>query len=94
MMTIMDPALLPFRQLCEAEPRLFELWMEASTIRPYPEHAFCTNHLWAVRFKPRLTQLVGWQADKPSVRTVLDYDIGYTYLYYALPECCHEGMCW
>lgn len=94
MNTAVEPPTRAFREICQIEPRLFGLWMQVSTIKPYPEGGFCANRLWVAHFKPELERLVGWQAENPVLQTELDYDIAYISIYYAMPECDHCGMCW
>jgi hypothetical protein len=83
-----------FNEMCQLEPRLFELWMEASTIKPYPSAGFCANHVWFTRLKPRLAKLAGFEAGNSALRSNLCYDIAYSAVYYALPDCNHPGGCW
>ncbi len=56
----------------------------------------CANHLWYRPFglKARLTELVGWAAQKPELRTQDAYDLAYEYLYRLLPDCRNCGCGW
>lgn len=82
-----------FVKLCEIEPQLWELYREARTCLPAP--GFCANFMWYRKggLKGRLCDLVGWEAGNPRLRTPEAYDLCYSTIYGALPDCRHVGPC-
>lgn len=77
--------------LITAEPRLQSLYNEAHEITGncYNDGKawFCANEIWYTRFKPRLLQLVGWEAKDPRLKTQEAYDTAYEKIYNRLPDC-------
>ena len=78
------------------EPRLALLLGQIQAIQDDPAQAgFCANVHWYGAeqnegLKETLCQLVGWEASPaspPILRTAEAYDICYTILYAALPDC-------
>ena len=73
-------------ELIEIEPRVEALRKEAAAADGSAPD-FCANDLWFCRFKPRVTKLAGWDAEKPELRTPEAYDLAYQTVYNQLPAC-------
>jgi hypothetical protein len=82
----LTPASPSFSQLVAIEPELGGLYREIKGIRAQGRD-FCANDIWYRVYKPRLSQLTGWEASKASIRTMQAYDVAYSTLYEALPPC-------
>lgn len=85
-----------WKELCELEPRLLNLYSEVSSIKDEGGEFFCANAVWYGRgdvdgFKHRLVELVGFRrrhdGSDPRLGTSLAYDIAYHKIYDALPDC-------
>lgn len=77
---------MTWKELCELEPSLKELYSEARAVKATDE-CFCANRLWYSRFKPRLVKLAGWGARDIKLRSSGAYDTAYEKIYRALPDC-------
>ena len=80
---------LTFKQLAKLDPRLMDLYNEAIETKDPGGPSFCANYVW---YKPgglkeRLTDLVGWGAETPELRSTEAYDLAYLTIYDALPNC-------
>ena len=75
-----------FARFLEIEPRLRGLLHEIACIVPGGE-CFCANLVWYEQIKPRLAELVGWDATKKELRTSFAYDVATNRLYERMPEC-------
>jgi len=81
--------------LCDLEPRLIHLLAKVRGIEDDKRKpSFCANSIWYGEYgqegiKPRLVQLVGWQAmgSDPRLKTTQAYDLAYKKLYNLLPPC-------
>jgi hypothetical protein len=83
------------------QPALIDLYAEACAVLPHDD--FCANRVFygypsygRNGFKRRLMALVGWEASPgthPHLCTTEAYDLVYSMIYHALPDCRHEGMC-
>ena len=81
--------------LCDLEPRLIHLLAKVREIEDDKRKpSFCANSIWYGEYgqegiKPRLVQLVGWQAmgSDPRLKTTQAYDLAYEKLYNLLPPC-------
>src|SRR5437016_5708390 len=89
-----------FDDLVSLEPRLADLLKEAQGYRRKARRRFCANAVWygyrghAPGLKQQLSELVGWYSGrKDLLGTPGAYDVAYQTLYYALPDCRHEGEC-
>jgi len=81
---------MTFKQMTAIEPELRDLLREARQVKARGE-SFCANKIWYRDFKPRLLRLVGWEARQFQLRTSSAYDIAYTRIYNALPNCKNCG---
>jgi hypothetical protein len=85
-------AQITWQQIVRAEPRLIVLLQEAKSVDDTDPH-FCANEVWYAQggLRDRLTELVGWGAQNPVLRTSEAYDVAYNKVYGALPDCkdCH-----
>lgn len=79
---------LTFKQLTEIEPRLQNLFDEASKYRPNRAR-FCANDVWFTIFKPKVIRLVGFYATKQDevLGTSEAFDVACKTIYDALPSC-------
>jgi len=82
-----------FKELCQMEPRLDNLYKETQSIAScaYGDDSFCANWTWYKYLKPKLLFLVGYMADNPLLMSEQDYDIAYQELYDLLPGCRNCG---
>lgn len=84
---------LSFQQICDLEPRLQELFNEAKAVQDDPsKESFCANTVWygysgQKGFRPRVVELVGYNATNPQLATNEAYDTAYQVIYEALPPC-------
>jgi hypothetical protein len=90
---------LTWAAMVELEPMLGELLREVKAIRAPEGERFCANEVWYgynghPGIKPRLCELVGWDAKHPALRTIQAYDLAYDYLYDRLPDCRDCGEMW
>lgn len=76
-----------WNNIVDKEPLLAALREEASAVKDEGGDHFCANTVWYQDFKPTLTQLVGFEASKKSLRSMLAYDIAYQTVYNELPAC-------
>lgn len=79
-------------EITELEPELahlllFAKWVKDDKQTPY----FCANEIWYRLFKPRLMQLVGWEAANPVLAGETEYDTAYDMIYDTLPGCRNCG---
>ena len=87
---------ITFDQLCEIEPRLRLLEMEAKSIQAGDD--FCANEVWyeSGGIKSQLRKLVGNEgcdSQDPILRSSEAYSLVYQYLWAILPNCRHAGGC-
>jgi len=87
---------MTFDKLCEIEPRLRHLEMEAKSIQAGDD--FCANEVWyeSGGIKSQLRKLVGNEgcdSQNPSLRSSEAYSLVYQYLWAILPNCRHAGGC-
>ena len=87
---------ITFEQLCEIEPQLRHLEMEAKSIQA--GNNFCANEVWyrSGGLKSRLRTLVGNEgclSKNEILRSSEAYHIVYQHLWAILPDCRHEGGC-
>ncbi|MER3501173.1 MAG: hypothetical protein C4295_06790 [Candidatus Fervidibacterota bacterium] len=63
-------------------------------VHRWAEHT-CANYLWYRRggLKERLSDLVGYGARNPALRSEEAYNVAYDYLYALLPNC-RNCCCW
>lgn len=82
--------------LVRREPRLADLLNEARAVTSRGDPHFCANAVWFgypgsgyPGLKPRLVELVGWEAESgdPVLHTEVAYDVAYHTVYDALPTC-------
>ena len=75
------------------EPKLLTLFEKASSYKA--KENFCTNKIWygPDGLRQKLSRLVGFGACKRQLRTSQAYDLAYTKIYNALPDCRHDGYC-
>jgi len=78
-----------WRDAVAIEPRLSELFRQAKAIRDPGGEGFCANEIWYEFFKPRLSLLVGWEAEQTALGTTEFYDVTYDKIYDVLPNCRH-----
>lgn len=92
--SIIERFTAPFRELCEIEPELMDLFQEAQAHQPVDR--FCANAAWygyagfkGRGLKTRLTQLVGIYGEDidSRLRNSKAWDIAYDAIYEALPDC-------
>lgn len=84
-----------FFKLTLLEPRLLDLYAEASAVKDdKTEPSFCANEVFygyhGLRgFKRRISALVGWDAESnhPALVCSTAYDTAYQTIYEALPDC-------
>jgi hypothetical protein len=87
-----------WRELTKIEPGLQRLLDHIRTIKDDKSRpAFCANGVWYGYYghpslKEHMSHLVGWHAANPKLRTMEAYDVAYTKLYSALPDC-RNCMC-
>ena len=87
---------ITFDQLCEIEPRLRLLEMEAKSIQAGDD--FCANEVWyrPGGIKSRIVVLVGLEGCCSKNDTLCSseaYDVVYQHLWAILPDCRHRGDC-
>jgi len=85
-----------WNKLIKVEPRLLDLAKQALDYKrnSRKEKIVCANNRWYGYgewehrgIKQQLILLVGWEAEKPELRTTAAYDIAYSYLSHLLPDC-------
>jgi hypothetical protein len=84
---------ITFKMLCQWEPRLRELELEAKAIEAGND--FCANEVWyrPGGLKSWLRKLVGNEGCHPTLRTSEAYHVVYQHLWTILLDCQHEGIC-
>jgi len=87
---------ITFEQLCEIEPQLRRLEMEAKSTQAGND--FCANEVWyrSGGLKSQLRLLVGNEgclSQNPTLRSSEAYHVVYQHLWAILPDCEHEGGC-
>lgn len=55
-----------FVRICKLEPRLWDLYQEAVSLKPGPDFCFLLAWYEPGGFKERLRKLVGWEAENPG----------------------------
>lgn len=87
-----------FNRLSAIEPRIAELLAEASAITDDGGPSFCANAIFygffghEPSFKARLSKLVGYKAEREELKSSEVYDVVYSVIYKALPNC-RNCMC-
>jgi len=82
-----------FKEICEIEPLICAMYLEAKAYQKTAEENFCANNIWYGKMKMRFVELVGWSARRKELRNCIDYDVAYDTIYEALPDCKHPGWC-
>jgi hypothetical protein len=83
-----DGRVMTWAEIKRIEPHLDALFKEARAVKDdRRKPAFCGNRVWYDLFKPRLLDLVGWDAPDARIRTMRAYDVAYDKIYDALPGC-------
>jgi len=95
--TVGTPYYTKFNRLSALEPRLAGLETHIKAIRDDgTTRSFCANHRWygcagcnvcEGGLKQEVTRLVGWEAQRPDLRTEAAYNVAYDHLYQLLPLC-------
>lgn len=92
---------LTWADLVAREPRLADLMRDVQRIGANAGPGFCANAVWygyqtaGYGLKRELMALVGWERwpYDPELNTATAYDLAYTALYDALPDCRHDAGC-
>jgi hypothetical protein len=87
---------MTWAQMVRIEPKLKTLLMKARSCKSTKN--FCANRIWygnttTCGLKGELVHLVGWSARDARLRTSEAYDLAYSKIYNALPDCRHDGLC-
>lgn len=84
---------LDFKSMCEKEPRLRELERDIFTFRVTKGRlGSSVFHDWYNRFKPRLMELVGWEASNVELVNSDCYEIAYNHLCELLTDRKHRPI--
>jgi hypothetical protein len=78
---------MTFEDLQRIDPRLRELAVDICRVKDAGPYGFCANYVWGREFKPRMVDLVGWDATDPRLTSSEAYNVAYAYLYDLLPGC-------
>jgi hypothetical protein len=80
---------LTWTALVERQPLLAELAHRCASADSGMNEHFCANELWYNQFKPKLLELVGWEADTDDLvlRSHEAYELAYEHCYDLLPRC-------
>jgi len=91
------PPAVTWTDLVDEEPRLGLL--EREILYHAAQHKtgrYCASRFWhgyaGTGFKDRLLELVGWETDRPTLRSSEAYDVAYDHLYELLPDCRHDSV--
>lgn len=88
---------IAFHEICAIDPRVALLYRKAQAVKdPGVTPWFCANAVWdgyggRPGFKHRLSELVGFDAEREALATSEAYDVAYQTIYDALPPC--RGGC-
>lgn len=84
---------MTWEEMAAIEPKLLTLLEKAQSYKS--REGFCANKIWygPNGLRQKLTRLVGFGASKRQLRTAQAYDLAYSKIYNALPDCQHDGYC-
>ncbi len=87
---------MTWKKLVALEPRLAELAkrMRQHALENSQSPKYCANRHWYHGFKNEMSDIVGYEALNPALKTEAAYDCAYKFLYHLLPDCrgC-DGIC-
>lgn len=84
---------MTWEEIISTEPKLLALFEKAWSYKSW--EGFCANSIWygPNGLRQKLSHLVGFGAAKHQLRTSQAYDLAYSKIYNALPDCRHDGYC-